>query len=349
MIRQKDMHTHVIYKPFIVLMFILITHMQTGDLFGNEPDQAYIFTIESVVDMTIHADISHLIRSREIEQLPAKVVLNFENHSLELKGTVEVRGNFRRDANNCDFPPLRLRFEDSEIKGTALEGNHNLKIVTHCKNKSNEFLQYMAKEFTTYRIYNILSPYSLKVKMVNLTYIDEQNNIKPILNKAFLIEDIDNLAAKFNMGESEEKMYEEDVDPEILRRLSVFQFMIGNTDWIIPLSKNLKFITDGNRYIPVPYDFDYTAIVGTDYSSGHSSSILATPVRKFKGPCYDKNDLNAEFDEFRDNRESILELISSSPYLKSSSLKNMKNYIEEFYDIIESEEKIVEYFQINCK
>ena len=340
---------HLLKIPVKLVLIILFLQLQTSDSIGGETDQNSIFYSEAVVEMSILADISYLIKNREVEELPAKVVLDFDNNNLELKATVEVRGNFRRNENNCDFPPIRLRFDDSEIKGTALDGNHNLKIVTHCRDKSNQFLQYIGKELTTYQIYNIISPYSLKVKMVNITYIDEQNDIKPILSNAFLIEDIDNLANRHNMKEYNEKLLEEDLDPDLLLQLSVFQFMIGNTDWIIPLSKNLKFITDGERYIPVPYDFDYTAIVGTDYSVGSTPSFLEPPLRKFKGQCYDINDLHSEFEKFRDNRDSILNLITSSPYLKSNSGKNMKNYIEEFYDIIGSEKKIGEYFQINCK
>jgi len=332
----------------LLLTFVLL-QLNAVKSWGNELDETYLFNIESVVAMSIMADISHLINNREIQELPAKVVLNFNNTKLELNATVEVRGNFRRDANNCDFPPLRLRFKDSEIKGTVLDGNHNLKIVTHCKNKSSQFLQYMAKELSTYKIYNLICPYSLKAKMVSITYIDEQNDINPILNEAFIIEDIDKLAGNHNMKEFDGKLSEEEVDQDILLQVSVFQFMIGNTDWIIPLSKNLKFITDGETYIMVPYDFDYTAFVGTNYNIGGGHSILVPPERKFKGPCYDMSDLESEFEKFRDKRESILNLISNSPSLKSTSKKNMKNYIDEFYNIISSEEKIGEYFQINCK
>ena len=343
------MYKYPIKIPVNLVSIVLFFQLQISDLYAEDPDRTSIFNIGSAVDMTVIADISYLINNREVKELPAKVELNFSDNKLQLKATIEVRGNFRRNPNNCDFPPLRLRFDDSDIKGTVLAGNHNLKIVTHCRNKSNQFLQYLGKEFTTYQIYNIISPYSLKVKMVELTYIDEQNDISPILNKAFLIEDIDNLADEHNMKEYNEKLSEEDLDPDHLLQLSIFQFMIGNTDWIIPLSKNLKYLTDGEKYIPVPYDFDYTAIVGTDYSVGRTPSYLEKPLRKFKGPCYENSDLQTEFEEFRNKRESILNLISTSPALKSSSVKNMKNYIEEFYDIIDSEEKIAEYFQINCK
>lgn len=340
-------HTGIL--PINLLLVLLLFHLPSGKSWCNGLEQSYLFDIESQVDLSITADISYLINNREIQELPAKVAFSYDNTKLELNGTVEVRGNFRRDAKNCDFPPLRLRFNDSEIKGTVLDGNHNLKIVTHCKDKSNQFLQYLAKELTTYKIYNLISPYSLKVKMVNITYIDEQNEIKTIQNGAFLIEDIDKLAENQNMKEYDGKLSDTEVDQDNLLQLSVFQFMIGNTDWIIALSKNLKFITDGEVYIPVPYDFDYTAIVGTNYNVGGGISILVPPVRKFKGPCYDTSTLEAEFDKFNHKRNSILDLVSNSLLLKSSSKKNMKNYIDEFYEIISSEEKIDEYFQINCK
>ena len=332
-----------------LLTVLLLFNLSSGKSWYNGLDQSYLFDIESLVELSITADISYLINNREIQELPAKVAFSYDNKMLELNGTVEVRGNFRRDVKNCDFPPLRLRFKDSEIKGTILDGNHNLKIVTHCKDKSNQFLEYIAKEFTTYKIYNLISPYSLKVKIVNITYIDDQNDIKTIRNEAFLIEDIDRLATEYNMKEFEGNLSDEEVDQDFLIQLSVFQFMIGNTDWIIPLSKNLKFITDGEAYIPVPYDFDYTAIVGTNYNIGGGISYLVPPERKFKGPCFDTSALEAEFEEFKDKRESILNLVTTSPLLKSASKKNMKNYIDEFYEIIGSEEKIGEYFQINCK
>lgn len=335
-------------KLICLFMVILFPLMLSGNTRCDDLGQSYLFDIKSSVELCIKADISHLITNREIEKLPAKVVFSYDDVKLELNGTVEVRGNFRRDIKNCDFPPLRLRFDDSDIRETILEGNHNLKIVTHCKDGSKQFPQYLAKELMTYKIYNLLSPYSLKVKMVNITYIDETNDINIIHNQAFVIEDIDQLAEEHNMKEFNGKLSDEDVDPGMLLQLSVFQFMIGNTDWIIPLAKNLKFITDGDVYIPVPYDFDYTAIVGTNYNVGGSVSFLTPPVRKFKGPCYDMNTLEAEFGKFRDKRESFLDLITTSPFLKSSSKKNMKNYIDEFYEIIGSEEKIGEYFQINC-
>jgi len=335
------------------ILILVLIFWYTSLSFSNPPtkellEQVSIFDMEATVKMSIRTDLEQIINNREIENIPATISVSYDKANLELDASVEVRGNFRRDIANCDFPPIRIRFKSKEINETIFEGNENLKIVTHCKNKSQQFLQYIAKEFTTYKIYNILSPYSLNVKIVEMTYVDDKDRMKPIHSQAFLIEDIDHLAKKYNMTEFEEKLSTDLIDEENLRSLSVFQLMIGNTDWIIPFSKNLKSITDGEKIIAVPYDFDYTAIVDTDYSLGGGNTFLLTPERKFKGPCYELSDLEAEFKKFEEKQKDIIQMISSSPYLKSKSKLNMKNYVNEFYTIIKSKEKVMEYFLINC-
>ena len=339
------------YNKKILILVLIFWHASSS--FSNPPtrdllEQISIFDIEAAVNMSIRTDFEQIINNREIVSIPAAISVSFDNTCLEFDASVEVRGNFRRNTANCDFPPIRIQFKNIEIGETIFEGNQNVKIVTHCKEKSKQFLQYMAKEYTTYKIYNLLSPYSLKVKFVEITYVDDKERMKPIITQAFLIENIDHLAKRHNMVEFTDKLSTDLIDEENLRMLSVFQFMIGNTDWIIPFSKNLKSITDGEKIITVPYDFDYTAIVDTDYTVGGGQTFLLTPERKFKGPCYELSDLEAEFKKFEEKNKDIIQLISKSPYLKSNSKLSMKNYIDEFYSILNLKEKVIEYFQINC-
>ena len=340
------MYIKKIILTFSLSLFVTISF--SNRKIEGSTDQISIFDIESQIKISIQTDLEHIIFNREIEKIPAKISVTINNIKQEFDAFVEVRGNFRRDSANCDFPPIRILFEGKEIEETTFAGHENIKIVTHCKKKSNQFLQFMAKEYTTYEIYKLLSPYSFKVKMVEITYIDAKNQTKSITSQAFLIEDINHLAEKHNMKEYIGKLSTENIDRENLLSLSVFQFMIGNTDWIIQLSKNIKSITDGEKIIAVPYDFDYTAIVDTDYSIGGGYSFLSTPKRMFKGPCYELSDLEAEFDRLRERKKDIINLISKSPYLKSGSKQSMKNYVNEFYTLIQSKEKVIEHFQFKC-
>jgi hypothetical protein len=335
-----------ILKPLSLLLFVTICFPDPSANALNL--QKTIFDIEFPLKMSIQTDISHLINNREIIPIPAKIYITGNNFEATFNASIEVRGNFRRDPSNCDFPPLRLRFNETDVRGTIFEGNLDVKIVTHCRENSEKFIQSMSKEYTTYQLYNLLNPYSLKVKMVEVTYIDDQGELKPMNNQVFLIEDIHHLAERYNMKEVEGKFSEDDINKDNLLKLSVFQFMIGNTDWIIPFSKNLKFIQDDNRTLAVPYDFDYSGLVGTDYSRENGQSILAAPERKFKGPCYEFNDLQQEFNRLRGMKEELLDHINQSLYLKAKSKSAMKNYIDEFFQIIGSEKKITEYFQEKC-
>jgi hypothetical protein len=312
-------------------------------------DEKTIFDMESPVRISIKFDMDHIINDREIEELPALIHITTEDGSAEIEASVEVRGNFRRKKENCDFPPIRMRLKKGKLERSIFGRNRNIKLVTHCKENSDQFLQYMGKEYTTYKIHNLISPYSFRVKMVEITYIDEKNRLEPLTNQAFLIEDVDELAKRHQMKEFEGKLTADSIDHDNLLTTSVFQFMIGNTDWIIQFSKNLKFLRDEHKTILVPYDFDYTALVGTEYTLPGGQTTLMPPQRKFKGPCYESDELMAEFVRFNNKKDEIFEVISESPYLKSRTKSEMKNYINEFYRIIKSKAKVRGYFQINCK
>lgn len=331
-----------------LLLIITLVCFHTDITANTSGDQFTIFDNDIQVELIIEADFKYLIDNREIIALPAKVRITAGDTICDLEATIEVRGNFRRDARNCDFPPLRLRFEERTINGTLLEGNDNLKIVTHCKEGSKQFQQFIAREYTTYQLYNVLSPYSLKVKMVDVTYIDVNGGLEPIEDQAFLIEDIDNLARMNWMTEFEGKVNENEIERANLLRVSVFQYMIGNSDWIIEFSKNLKFLKGDENMLIIPYDFDYTAMVGADYTIGGRGTYLYPPERIYKGPCFELNELQAEFEYLRDRRDELIEVITESPYLKSGSKSGMKNYIIEFFGIINSDEQVTKNFFVNC-
>ena len=333
---------------FFLLFYLQVSLANSNPFIEDQEDKKTIFDVESSVKISITSDIHHIVNNREIEKIPAKIQVTSEELSGEMEGSIEARGNFRRKKESCDFPPIRIRLKKGDVEKSIFRGNRNIKIVTHCKEKSNQFLQFMAREYTTYKIHNLISDYSFQVKMVEITYIDENEKAKPITSQAFIIEDVEYLAKRHDMKEFEGKLTEDSIDHDNLLTTSVFQFMIGNTDWLIPFAKNLKFLRDKNKTVLVPYDFDYTALVATDYSIGGNPVILMPPQRTYKGPCYEMDELQAEFNRFVDKKDEILDLISNSPYLKSKTKSEMKSYINEFYSIIKSEKKVEEYFRSKC-
>ncbi len=313
--------------------------------------EPHLFDSEEPLEITLKTDFNSLLINRRQEEEQAATILihNVSDKPLEFNMKISTRGNFRRDTANCDFPPLRLIFDKDKIDGTFFEKNNKVKVVTHCKENIPEFEQFVAREYVAYKIYNLLTPKSFRVRYASITYEDTENNMTSFSKKGFLIEDIDHLADRNGMKESEEKISLSGLDKKNAIRLSLFQYMIGNTDWIVNLSKNLKFITDGTNYYAIPYDFDYTALVNTDYTLDDGKGFLVPPQRKYKGQCYETEELEPVVEEFLDKRRAINKTIRKFDPLDYSSVQHMKNYLFEFFYAIRSEKRIKEEILSDCK
>lgn len=341
-----------INKMPLIIFIVLFTvnfRIYSQDQYGISQTR-YLFEDSKPLNLTLNTDLLNLINNRKEDQPEQDVLILLKNDTVQqdFKAKITTRGNFRRDSVNCDFPPLRIIFESKSIENTFFEGNNKIKIVTHCKSDFPVFEQYILREYLIYRIYNLLTPNSFKVRLAKITYVDQKNRDNTLTKPAFLIEDIDHLAERNGMEEYEGKITFKDLEKENAIRLSLFQYMIGNTDWIVGLSKNLKFISDGSRFIAVPYDFDYTALAGTDYSLGNSHPLLSPPDRKFKGGCFESQDLFRIINEFEDKRRDIYKLIRRQKGLDYTSRQHMLIYLREFFHLIKSRSRVQQEFRTGC-
>ena len=147
-----------------------------------------------------------------------------------LKIGITTRGLTRRDIV-CDFPPLKLWFDREQSKGTPFRGQGSLKMVTHCK-KSKGYEQYYVKEYLSYRIYNLITPYSFRVRPMMVTYLDSERDSKAFERFGFLIEDVDDMAARNGQKELEiPKISRHRLDPAETSNYMLFQYLVGNLDW----------------------------------------------------------------------------------------------------------------------
>jgi hypothetical protein len=118
--------------------------------------------------------------------------------------------------------------------------------------------------------------------------------------------------------------------------LSVFEFMIGNTDWSVPFLHNIKLFSNGVSIpIPVPYDFDHSGIVATKYAMPSEGLPIATVrQRLYRGIAYPLPIFERVFDKFRTLRPQIYALYENNPKLQPNYIKKTVKYLDEFYEII---------------
>ncbi len=310
-----------------------------------------LFDEETALKITITTDLSELLSNRNKEndyQEATIAAMRNDKEDIVFPVGVKTRGNFRRDSSNCDFPPIRLNFKKKLIENTFFEGNEKIKIVTHCKNNVPEFSQFIAREYVTYKIYNLITPISFKVRYAIIDYIDSEGNIETLTREAFLIEDIDNLANRNGMQEYDGSITINELNHLNAVSLCLFQYMIGNTDWIVDLAKNLKLVTDQSDFYAIPYDFDYTALVGTDYSLGGNESFLTSPTRTYKGKCYPMEEIRISADKLLNVKKDINKTIRKSDFLDYTSKQHMQNYLTEFFHTIKSDRRIKETILSEC-
>lgn len=73
------------------------------------------------------------------------------------------------------------------------------------------------------------------------------------------------------------------VEPNFYDQMCLFQFMIGNTDWYAYINHNMKVLAAKVFTVPVliPYDFDYSGIVHTDYATPNNNYPLQHIKERF--------------------------------------------------------------------
>jgi hypothetical protein len=260
-----------------------------------------------------------------------------------LDAEVSLRGITRRRI--CDFPPLKLHFDKQAVKGTEFRGNKSLKLVTYCDSNS-KYEQYYIKEFLTYRIYNLITEYSFRVRPMMIQYEDNERDDRSITRFGFLIEDIDDVAKRSDLEElSLSKVPYRDLEPVSTNRLSIFQFMIGNLDFAVTdgpkddsCCHNSRLIGAGNDINPkhsVPYDFDSSGLVNTHYAAPPNGlKVRNIRQRLYRGFCANNDQLPTTVALFNEKRPEIMALFQNNPHLTDRYREDAIDYIDDFYQII---------------
>ena len=127
-----------------------------------------------------------------------------------------------------------------------------IKLVGNCR-AGDTYDQYLIQEYYIYKMYNILSPFSFKVRLLKVEYIDTSGKKKPRDNYAFLIEPVAQMAKRLNSKEYDRKGVPNiGVDRENATIMGLFQLLVGNTDWSIPNMHNIKLLRVADAKYPMP-------------------------------------------------------------------------------------------------
>lgn len=247
---------------------------------------------------------------------------------------VKVRGIYR--ATNCDNPPLKIKYSKKLLKKRGLKKRNEYKLVYPCKS-TEEYQNYIYKEYLIYKLYNELTNKSLRVHLIDFTLRDSAQQRKSIQTTGFLIEHREEIIKRVNAQKNDMRCLPvKTLSAYEYTLFQVFQFMIGNVDWLIENCKNAEVIQlKDNTLIPIPYDFDYTGMVNPSYATpaAHFKQKFVTD-RYFLGHKKSMDDLLPVFYLFKEKKERFINIINDFEYLPKRDRKAMIKYLQSFYRIL---------------
>ena len=205
-------------------------------------------------------------------------------------------------------------------------------------------------------MYNLLTDKSFRVRLVKIKYEDTRGKVKPYSQYGFLLEDVDQMAARNKCVEVQGGQFlTESTDRKQMTLVYLFEYMIGNTDWSVPHYHNIKLMRgkgDNSTTLPyaVPYDFNNSGLVNASYALPQEElGIESVRVRLYRGFPRTMEELEAATAIFKKQQDKIEALISNCSWLSNKYKKEMSNYLEEFFRIIDSKSSIKYNFIDNAR
>jgi hypothetical protein len=320
----------------------------------NISDTLDLFNETTPLEVIFESDFKNLIKNKNKEEYQDAVFKIMFNDTVRVARELKIkpRGNMRKGA--CFMPPLKLNFPKKDAYIKQLELFDKLKMVLDCK-RSDLYEQYLLSEYYAYKIHNIITNYSLRVRLLKVTYIDKSERYKDITRFAFIIESIEQLNARLNTIQIEMKGIRDiRTNHKVLAESYLFQYLIGNTDWSISALHNIYLLksNDPTKQFPyvIPYDFDYAGIVNTNYAiPDENLGTKSVRERIYRGVCLTSLELENARKTVLEKKQSILDLYEKDIYLTKYYKNSSIDYINQFFDIIESDGAFKREIESTCR
>jgi hypothetical protein len=307
----------------------------------------HLFSDDKPIELELMTNFKNLHSPKQKEQDQDAAIVMHLSDSLEVRGTIGVyaRGGIRRTI--CRTPGIMMNFHN--ISQDKNDGVKKIKLVCGCSTGAAEE-QFLLKEYLVYRIYNLLTELSLRVRLARVTYKDIKNTKNTYTQYAFMIEDVKDLSKRLGCREVKKRTYlTEQTDRKQMTLVAIFQYMIGNTDWAVPNYHNIRLIrlASDSTSAPytIPYDFDFTGLVNPpNATTAPELDLINVQQRKYRGFPRNMDELQSTLNIFREQKEKIYTLIKTFDLLNPKQREQMIRYLDEFYDDIDNKRVVKSIF-----
>lgn len=343
-----------------VFFIIAIVVLFAGSLEASE--RKPLFQDHEAVKAVLTAPIAQTYAQRDSDSrlyFPGQwTYINADGETQRLDVSIRIRGNFRRQY--CELPPIRLNFKKGQVKGTLFEGQDKLKVVSPCQNGA-ESQQKLLMEYLAYRTFEILTEYSLGVRLIRLSYVDSDNRKKPWTDLVFVIEDEGDLGKRLDIDRVRVAANEfDELDQPATALVELFQLLISNHDYSVLQGPENKYCChnielyaheeSANKRIPIPLDFDMSGLVNANYASPPAHlPIRRVRTRYYRGLCQPDDVMQDAVARMLSKKDEILQLFETQEGLSSLTRSQSLKYVSDFFAILEDETEFNEEVLQRCR
>ena len=201
--------------------------------------------------------------------------------------------------------------------------------------------KYLAKERLAYDLYAVIDTLSMRAKCVSFELYDDGKHKETL--DGFLIETEKHYGQRTGTIVAKSGTLRSAVlHRSHFLKMTFFQYMIGNPDYAIPNKHNVEILQlPDKRLVAIPYDFDYSGLVNTDYSVPHES----LPIKSVRERIYMVKNVSIEeatatANYFNSMKDKFYSVIDNAKYLSDRDKQDSSNYIDGFFKVLGSSKRI---------
>jgi len=315
-----------------------------------------LFASDEIFDLTVRVPLTKLMR---LAADAADVT-----GSLELDGGTSIPMTCNKYGisrlRECDLASLAFSVDTDNVRGTPFEGLQTLRLVTPCRLRG-DYDKYTMLEYLVYRSYEMLAAPALHVRLVRVRFHDNEKPDRERSGYSFFIENIGQAAERGGQIWLDiQSQQVDDLDAAQLTVMTLFQYMVGNTDWSAVKGRpddrcchNVAVFghEGGELNTVVPFDFDQTGLVNPPYAAPPDPSLGIRQVtdRRYRGLCEHNNELPAAITLFNEKRLELEALFNRDELPYQKERERALKFIAGFYDTINDPRKLEKKILSTCR
>ena len=325
----------IFHAPTRLIFRLLLLLLSFSAFSQAPPPPQSVFdylTPQEGVALTIELDLTELINNKKTNQYFPATLITANGGIMQVD--IRPRGKYRRKI--CDVPPLKLKFSKKGLRAAQLDTLNEVKLVVPCFGDP-ESEDLLLREYVAYRLFERLNPaYAVRARLIKVAFRDRHVEQLKAPVYCLLLEHEEQVAARLRGSLVEDyNLPTDQLDAGQAAMTSLFEYMIGNTDWAIATFRNVYLLkpANGDKIRVIPYDFDFSELVDAPYAKANQSSSM--PERKLVTAGLSAQMLNQAAATMQAAKADLLGWCNA-PFLPKNTVKELNRYLESFYQALDT-------------